>query len=83
MLCWSLGEFLDKQDDNSFEDEGISETFKCLELLLREKIVFFSSKSKVIESHNLKGQEHVDEALKCIKLFILIFYLFRVFDLFH
>lgn len=71
LLCWSLGEFLDKQDSNSFEDEGISETFKCLELLLREKIVFFSSKSKVVESKNIKGQEHVDEALKCIIIFFL------------
>ena len=65
LLCWSLGEFLDKKDENSYEDEGINETFKCLEKLLREKIIFFSSRSKVDETTNLKGVESLDEALKC------------------
>ncbi len=76
LLCWSLGEFLDKQEDNSLEDEGISETFKCLELLLREKIVFFSLKTKIIESNSLKGLDHVDDALKCNFIYIFFYLIF-------
>ena len=72
LLCWSLGEFLDKQSDNSFEDEGIRETFKCLEKLLREKIVFFSTNRKNVEKNNLKNQEQLEDALKCKEFFIII-----------
>lgn len=43
LLCWSLGEFLTKEDDNPYEDKGISETFACLEKLLRENIKYFVS----------------------------------------
>jgi hypothetical protein len=66
LLCWSLGEFLNKQMENSFVDEGISETFDCLETLLREEISFFKKGKKVIEESNLKNPEgSVDEVLKC------------------
>ena len=65
LLCWSLGEFLDKQLDNSFEDPGIAETFECLESLLRDKIKFFQSNNKK-ESTCLNAEESVEDMLNCI-----------------
>lgn len=70
LLCWSLGEFLFKQGDNSFEDEGISETFDCLEKLLRDKIKYFGN-SKDNEVHSTKIDESVEDVLKCKGLFYL------------
>ena len=59
-LCWSLGEFLDKQSNNSYEDPGIAQTFEfleCLEKLLKDKIKdFLKQSSKEVESSEMKTQ---------------------------
>jgi hypothetical protein len=70
LLCWSLGEFLDKRESSFFEDEGIVETFDCLEKLLRDKIKFFSQVSKSdANSNNYK--ESVEDVLICNHFFII------------
>jgi hypothetical protein len=70
LLCWSLGEFLDKRESSFFEDEGIVETFDCLEKLLRDKIKFFSQVSKSdANSNNYK--ESVEDVLICNHFLII------------
>ena len=62
-MCWSLGEFLDKDIENSFEDKGIVDTFECLEKLLLEKIKNVLSNKK--ENIFLQREQPVEEILKC------------------
>jgi len=63
LLCWSLGEFLDKKENtNSFEDKGILQAYECLEKLLKDQIKFFKMTSN--ENQSMKIEESIDDIMK-------------------
>jgi hypothetical protein len=63
LLCWSLGEFLNKQMDNSYEDDGIAKTFDCLETLLREEIENITNAGNVKEDSTLDNNSNLQDVL--------------------
>jgi hypothetical protein len=71
LLTWSLGEFLNIETGTSYNDEGLKQTFKCLEDLLREKIKYFMNANKK-EALWPKNQDRsgVDEMLNCKAIYI-------------
>lgn len=63
LLCWALGEYLTIEDYEFEEKElGVKRIFECLEILLRENILFFSNKKDDVSDLNVN--QSVEEVLE-------------------